>query len=77
MTRLSKPVTRELSPATARDRALVVTLAPEGLRFREKGRRHSWVLPYSRAVLLAARLEADARVAERRAQRRVRKGGAR
>lgn len=64
---------REIPPATARSRPLIVTLRPEGLYLREKGRRTSYLLPWGRAYVQAARLAADAKVAAKRAAAKERR----
>jgi hypothetical protein len=70
-TYLHRPVRREL--AVPGWNTQVVTLAREGIWFRPKGRRLKLLLPWSRAILLAARLEGEALAARRRAARK-RKG---
>lgn len=69
-TYLHRPVRRELDVPGWNTQ--VVTVAREGIWFRPKGRRLKLLLPWQRAILLAARLEAEAIVARRRAQRRKR-----
>lgn len=63
---------------TARGDALIVTLAPEGMWVREKGRRTAYLMPYGVAYQRAATMAADAdrraKAAERKA-RRAAKGG--
>jgi hypothetical protein len=59
MTKLHKPVTREV--VRANETPLVVTLTADGLQLREKGRRTRYLLPYGYAFVRAASLEADRR----------------
>ncbi len=66
-TKLNKPVTREVT--TLRGAPLMVTLAPEGIVFREKKRRMRFVLPYGHGFMSAAKLYVDA---ERRAKKAAR-----
>lgn len=71
-TPLHRPVRRELDvPGYATQ---IVTIAREGIYFRPKGRRVSLLLPWPRGLLLAARLEAERIVQERRAKRKARHG---
>lgn len=77
MTHVDKsPVRREVR--TARGDALVVTLAPEGMWIREKGRRTAYLMPYGvayqRAAIMAADADRRAKAAARKA-RRAAKGG--
>lgn len=66
MTRLTKPVTR----LDERDN-LIITLAPEGVYVREKGRRTKYgPLAYGALKLRCAQVNADALRKERK-QRRV------
>jgi hypothetical protein len=71
MTHLTKPVTRSLISVDRRGNGknLVVTLAPEGIRFREKGRRTSFLLPYAVGEWTAIKLAADAILRDRKAAR--------
>lgn len=69
-TRLNRPVARE-TDVTHDARPIIVTLSSEGVILREKGRRKSFTLPYRRAFVMAARLEADATVAAKKSKRRV------
>lgn len=70
-TRLTRPVRREI--ATPRHGALIVTIAPEGLYYREKGRRTPFLLPhgvaFQRAVDLHVREQRAAKAATRKAKR--------
>jgi hypothetical protein len=67
MTTLTKAVRRTLL-----DRDVVVEMTPQGIRMREK-RRRSWYGPISwgRLFVQLARLEADAKIAARKAARRA------
>ena len=56
-TTLSKPVSRALS---TRHYALVVTIAAEGIYYREKGRRRAFLLPHGTAFLSAVKLQVAA-----------------
>lgn len=70
-TKLSRPVTRVVE--TLRGEALVVTLAPEGIKFREARRRTTYLLPYGTAFLDAVeryvQAEKRAKLAERKARK--------
>lgn len=72
-TQMNREVTRLVPPRTARDAPLVVTMSPEGLYFREFGRRKKYLLPFGIGKLVAVRLEVEAekqrKVAERKARR--------
>ena len=68
MTKLTKPVAREVNCAGPNGASLIVTLTPLGITFREKRRRAELLLPYGYAYIRAAMLVAD----EVRAQRRRR-----
>lgn len=73
MTRLAKEVRREIESS---GQALIVSLTPEGLMLREKGRRKSFgPLPYGWLYLQAAKLEADSLRAQRRHRRARAKRG--
>lgn len=62
-TKLSRPVTRRVE--TLRGADLIVTLAPEGIRFREPKRRTYFTLPYGSAFMDAVERHVQA---ERRAK---------
>lgn len=66
-TRLTKEVRREIE--TPRHGPLVVSLAPEGIRFREKGRRKSYLLGHGFAYQMAVKMQINAESAERRARK--------
>jgi hypothetical protein len=72
-TRLTKPVAREVM--TRRDGPLIVTLTPEGVVLREKGRRLSYPpIAYGKLLIDGARLhvqEQKTQKAEARAMRRI------
>lgn len=68
-TRLTKPVARVVE--TPRHGAIVVTLAPEGIVFREKGRRRSYVLDHGAAFQRAVSIAVEAEKREKRARRRA------
>jgi hypothetical protein len=70
-TRLTKSVKREI--VTPRGLTLIVTMTPEGLTFREKRRRKSYLLPYSVAFMKAVDLAVTAITADGR-PKRVRRG---
>lgn len=71
-TRLHRVVRRELDvPGFATQ---IVCMTAVGVTFRPKGRRTTLLLPWGRGLLLAARLEAERIVAERRAKRRRPRG---
>lgn len=73
-TRLSKPVTR--GPLVVeRHGELIVTLAPEGVYYREKGRRKSnaFLLPHGVAFMRAVNLHLAQQRAEKKAARATRK----
>ena len=74
-TRIERHVRRLVPPKTARDIPLVVTMAPEGIYFREFGRKKSWLLPYGVGKLVAVRLHVDAekrsKIADRKARRQA------
>lgn len=67
MTKLVKPVRREVRIVAA---DVVVTLAPEGILFRLKGKRTTYTLPFGYAYLRAAKLAGDKLAADRKAARR-------
>jgi hypothetical protein len=48
-----------------------VTLSPEGMWVREKGRRTAYLMPYGIAYQYAARMAVDAAKRERKAKRRA------
>ncbi len=75
MTPLSKTVTRKVCSAMHGD--LVVTLAHEGIYFREPRHRTRFLLPYGVAFQRAAFLHVEADRRERRAAKKLRKRGAR
>ena len=58
---------------TTRGQALVVTLAPEGMWIREKGRRTAYLMPYGIAYQQAARMAVDAARRERKAKRKAKR----
>lgn len=64
-TRLTRPVRRE-TDVTHAGRPIIVVLSSAGFMLREKGRRTTYLLPYRYALVTAARLHADAKVAKRR-----------
>lgn len=66
MTKWTKNVSREIE--TAAGRKLIVTLGAEGVLFREKGRRKSFLCPYPLGFMHAVRL-AVARPAKKRVSR--------
>ena len=68
-TKLTTPVVRE----DTRDH-YIITVAPEGLYLREKGRRTTYgPLTYGRLYLQAVRAEIERRKVEKKRQRRARK----
>lgn len=71
MTELTRPVTRRVD--VPRYGLMNVTLSREGLQLRHYGRHTTYTLPYGRALLCAAQLEADRRVAERKTKRRAKR----
>ena len=71
MTAITKRVSR-VTPAQYRGRAIVVTLTPEGLYLREKGRRLAYLYPYAAAFARAAQLHADAERRRKQAERKAR-----
>lgn len=68
-------VTREVPPLSARSRPYIVTLVPEGIQLREKGRRTAYLMPYGHAYVGAARLHADAERRRKALERKLRRGG--
>lgn len=68
-TPLLKPVTR--AAHTPSGTALAVTLAPEGIYFRERGRRTRFLLPLGTAFVQAVRLEVARQKAEKAAAKKV------
>lgn len=72
-TKLNKPVTREI--ATLRGAPLIVTLAPEGIVFREKKHKTRFLLPYGPAFLYAVRLKVDADKRAKAQARAAQRGG--
>ena len=71
MTRLTRPVTREV--ATLSGSSLIVTLSPEGVVFREKRRRTRFLLPYGVAFLEAVERHIQAERRAKRTERRARR----
>ena len=71
-TRLSKPVRRVVS--TLRHGDLVVTLAEEGIYFREPRRRTSFLLPHGVAFQRAVDIHLQRARAEKKAARAARRG---
>lgn len=67
LTKLTKPVRREVE--TPAGRTLIVTLTPEGVLYREKRRRTSYLLPHGLAFIDAVRLKAAEKVVRRRVRR--------
>lgn len=57
MTDLTKPVTRRVTTRTGA--VLAVTLAPEGIYFREPRRRHQSLIEYGLAWTVAEKLAAE------------------
>jgi len=57
MTKLSKPVSREVTGLDGKP--MIATLTAEGLLLREKGKRKAFLMPYDYAYARAAMLEAD------------------
>lgn len=70
-TPLTKPLRREV--ASLHHGALIVTLAPEGVYFREKRRRTSYLLPYGVGFQRAVQLIVDQQRRERDAQRKAKR----
>jgi hypothetical protein len=74
-TRCTKPVRREVN--SRRYGALIVSITPEGVTYREKGRRKSYTLEhgaaYQRAVLIEVNAQLAAKKAERAARRKARR----
>jgi hypothetical protein len=70
-TRLSRHVAREVS--TRHWGELIVTLTPEGLELRQKGRRKRYVVGYGMIYQRGAEIEAVALKKEREARRKARK----
>lgn len=77
MTHVNKSTVRR-EVTTTRGEALVVTLAPEGMWVREKGRRTAYLMPYGVAYQRAAAMAADAdrraKAADRKARRAAKAG---
>lgn len=77
MTRLTKPLTREVEGVSSRGGkpdTLVVTLSREGLVLRIKGTRHSYPpLSYGTLLFRAAQMEADEITRQRRVRALTRK----
>lgn len=74
MTTITKPVSRltDIEVQCPKRRALVVTLEPGCLAMRGKGTRTVVRLAYGQAYWYAARLQAEADRAERKAKRKGR-----
>lgn len=71
MIELRKPVRRRLTlPRTGR---VTVELSPEGIRYREFGRRRWLLIPHTTAYLSAAKLAAAQIVALRKQERLARR----
>jgi hypothetical protein len=70
-TALTKPVRREV--ASLHHGALIVTLAPEGVYFREKRRRTSYLLPYGVGFQKAVGLVVEQQRRERDAARKAKR----
>lgn len=70
-TQLSKPVARGVYAPRHGD--LVVTLAAEGIYYREKGRRTSFLIPHGVAFQRAVQLHLTQQRAEKKAARVARK----
>jgi hypothetical protein len=62
---------------TAHGTALIIRLTPEGIWFREKGRRTAFLLPYGVGYTRSAMLAADADKRARAAARKAKRGGTR
>lgn len=67
-----RTVTREI-PGSVRAAPLMVTLAPEGIYFREKGRRTKYLVPYGMGKLLGARLYNEEKKREHEALKKARR----
>jgi hypothetical protein len=70
-TRIGRPVRREVS--TRHWGELIVSLTPEGIELRQKGRRKRYVVPYGVVYQRGAEIEAVAMKRERDAKRKARK----
>jgi hypothetical protein len=68
---LTKPVRRKV--LTARGTLLVLELTPEGVIYREPGRRTRYTLPHGVAFVAAVRLHVAAVNAERIARRKLKR----
>lgn len=73
MTRLTKPVVREVASGLAGP-PLIVTLTLGGLELRVKGTRTRYLLPWELAYLRAAQLVADERIRAKRSRRVASRG---
>lgn len=69
----TRPVSREVTPARRVDAPLIVTMKPEGIYFREKGRRRAFLLPYSTGYLVSVRLHVEHEKREKAARRKARR----
>lgn len=73
-TPLTKPVRREVTIVTGRTpRRFVVSMTPDGVTFREKGRRFTLTLPWSSGLVRAEVLAGQALAAEKKARRKARR----
>ncbi len=68
---LHKPVAREI--AASRHGPMIVTIATEGIYYREKGRRKAFLLPHGVAFLRAVDLHIARERAEKKAARIARR----
>lgn len=65
-------VAREVQ-GSARMAPLIVKMTPEGIYFREKGRRTKYLLPYGTGWIVAARLYAEAERQRKKEERKARR----
>lgn len=70
-TRCTKPVRREV--LSRRYGALIVSITPEGVSYREKGRRTSYMLDHTTAYMRAVLIEVNAQLAAKKAARAARR----
>lgn len=71
MTRLTKPVTRKVPSLSYGD--LVVTIAEEGVYYRQPRRRQSFLLPHGAAFQRAVTLHVAREKAEKKAAKKSRR----
>lgn len=75
MTELTK-VVRRATPASVRNRPIVIELHPWGVRVKEKGRRFGYDISYQQLYTVGAKLKADEVRREKAAAKAAKRKGA-